>query len=362
MKRLLFVLWAANLGGVQSSITTRIRALHRLGVKADVLLYYSGSGRETFQGVTTYVSNNKRTFAALVEKRAYTAVSFINVKPLVTALRGINYQGKLLYELRGMSTRGLSICADLSARDCGGIIVPSHYVAGLVRQAGHRTGVAVHVVHNAVDTNLFRPASEAVGDMPGHSSKRPILLWIGRLDWNKNFIELLRIILLLRKSGVGFSPWVVTDTNASKYMHRFRQALRLTNLVSEVRLLTNVPRKEMPELYNLTAQTGGCVLSTSRSEGLQNTLLEGMACGCPVVASAVGGNTEIVIDNVTGATYPLGRPAVAADRIGRLFAEEPLRRKYRAAGLKLIREKFSPERHARLFLCVLEKAPNMKRG
>lgn len=362
MKRVLFVLWAANLGGVQSSIMTRIRALKRLDVKADVLLYYSGSGRDTFKGVTTYVANNKRSFAALVARRGYAAVSFINVTPLVAALRDIQYRGKLIYELRGLSQRGLSICSGLSARDCSGIVVPSHYVARLVRAAGPRAGVAVHVVHNAVDTKLFRPFREPVGELNGHSTGRPILLWVGRLDWNKNFIELLRILLLLRERGVCFSPWVITDTNVSKYVHRFHQALRLTRLAPHVRLVANVPRREMPRLYNLTARTGGCVLSTSRSEGLQNTLLEGMACGCPVVTSGVGGNTEIVIDDVTGVTYPLGHPEVAADKIGRLLADETLRRKYQAAGLQLVREKFSPERHARLFLRVLKKVPNMGSG
>ena len=68
-KRILFVLWAANLGGVQSSIMTRIRALRRLGVKSEVLLYYSGAGKETFAGVTTCVTNKVRTFAALVKQR-----------------------------------------------------------------------------------------------------------------------------------------------------------------------------------------------------------------------------------------------------------------------------------------------------
>lgn len=207
-KRILFVLWAANLGGVQSSIMTRIRALRRLGVKSEVLLYYSGAGKETFAGVTTYVTNKARTFAALVKRRKYDAVSFINVKPLIGALRSIKYKGKVVYELRGLSQRGLSICAGLSHRDCGLIIVPSRYVGTLVRKARTDARVAVRLVHNAVDTGLFRPRlrAEPVETALRASRGRPILLWIGRLDWNKNFIELLRIILLLQSEGVSFSP------------------------------------------------------------------------------------------------------------------------------------------------------------
>ena len=61
-------------------------------------------------------------------------------------------------------------------------------------------------------------------------------------DWNKNFIELLRIILLLQSEGVSFSPWVVTDMRVSKYAHRFEQALRVTNLQTHVRVLPGVQR------------------------------------------------------------------------------------------------------------------------
>lgn len=361
-KRILFVLWAANLGGVQSSIMTRIRALRRLGVKSEVLLYYSGAGKETFAGVTTYVTNKARTFAALVKRRKYDAVSFINVKPLIGALRSIKYKGKVVYELRGLSQRGLSICAGLSHRDCGLIIVPSRYVGTLVRKARTDARVAVRLVHNAVDTGLFRPRlrAEPVETALRASRGRPILLWIGRLDWNKNFIELLRIILLLQSEGVSFSPWVVTDMRVSKYAHRFEQALRVTNLQTHVRVLPGVPRRDMPYLYNAAARSGGCVLSTSRSEGLQNTLLEGMACGCPVVTSAVGGNLEIVLDGFTGFTYPVRKPTVAAQKIKELLADEALRQRFVASGLRRVEHMFSPKRHARSFMEVLEQAGSMK--
>src|SRR5690625_1868874 len=151
-KRVLFVLWAANLGGVQSSIMTRIFGLRRLGITADVLFLHPGAGRETFAGVTTYVTNNPRVFAALVKRRRYAAVSFINVTPFIGALRSTNYRGKLIFELRGLSHRGLSVCARLSSKEFGAITVPSQYVADLVERACPDGRIPVHVVYNAVDT------------------------------------------------------------------------------------------------------------------------------------------------------------------------------------------------------------------
>lgn len=359
-RRFLFVLWAANLGGVQSSVVTRIRALRGLGVQSDVLFYHDGAGRASFAGVNTYVSSKPSALAALLKRRAYSVVSFINVKPLVDVLRGVKYRGRMLYELRGLSERGLSICSRLSAAECSAVVVPSRYVARLVRRARPDARLPVHVVYNAVDTALFRPLRAFSAGPYDDGRNRPVLLWVGRLDWNKNFIELLRIVLCLRERGVHVSPWVVSDVQVSKYVHRFRQALRVTGLEKEVRLLADVPRRDMPLLYNFTAASGGCLVSTSRSEGLQNALLEGMACGCPVVTAAVGGNVEIVSDGRTGATYPLGRPDMAADQIARLLTDAALRRRYVAQGLKAVSERFSPTRHAQAFLEMVMGIPPVR--
>lgn len=350
--RILFVLWAANLGGVQSSIHTRIRALQSLGVDADILFRHPGSGLDTFKGVTAYVNNNSKTFGALVTRKHYDAISFINITPSIGPLRQVKFPGKLLFELRGLSVRGLSICMALSPTEFGAILVPSRYVARLVEQACPATPVPVHTLPNAVDTRLFRPLSDlSRKDIP----PRPVILWVGRLDWNKNFIELLRIIRHLLQQRQSVTTWVVADAGASKYLHRFHQAVHAAGLTEQVRFFPNVPRRDMPRLYNVVARSGGCVLSTSRSEGLQNTLLEGMACGCPVVSSAVGGNVEIITDAAHGSLYPLGDPATAAAQITRLLTAPHLHRQLAKAGLKRIKSHFSPRRHALAFLDLLER-------
>src|SRR5262249_56746103 len=50
----------------------------------------------------------------------------------------------------------------------------------------------------------------------------------------------------------------------------------------------------------------------SRAEGMSNALLEAMAAGRPVVATAVGGNTEVVTDGETGLLVPPANPAAIA--------------------------------------------------
>lgn len=65
---------------------------------------------------------------------------------------------------------------------------------------------------------------------------------------------------------------------------------------------------------------------TSFSEGLSITLLESMQCGIPVVATAVGGNPELVVDGRTGYLVPSGDPGAVAERTIRLLQDRELRR------------------------------------
>jgi glycosyltransferase involved in cell wall biosynthesis len=86
-----------------------------------------------------------------------------------------------------------------------------------------------------------------------------------------------------------------------------------------------------PDARRLLADYQFAVLP-SHHEGLPNAVLEAMAAGLPVVATAVGGVPEIVTDGVTGLLVPPRTPADLAAAIGRLAADPALRARLGAAG------------------------------
>jgi glycosyltransferase involved in cell wall biosynthesis len=92
------------------------------------------------------------------------------------------------------------------------------------------------------------------------------------------------------------------------------------------------------------------VLSSKNNEGLPNAVLESMAAGHPVVATAVGGISEIIEDGVTGFLVPPEDPAALAERVVLLLKEPALARTMGEAGRQKVGCEFTMDRMADQFL------------
>ena len=96
------------------------------------------------------------------------------------------------------------------------------------------------------------------------------------------------------------------------------------------------PRGELPLDY---AAADVCV-QASRAEGLGFSVLEALACGTPVVASAVGGLVETVADGITGWTVPPGDAAALAAALRDALDHPDEARRRAAAGREMVRRRF----------------------
>jgi glycosyltransferase involved in cell wall biosynthesis len=103
------------------------------------------------------------------------------------------------------------------------------------------------------------------------------------------------------------------------------------------RALGFVPHDELQRLYARAA----VVACPSRREGFGVACLEAMAHARPVVASAVGGLTDLVVDGETGLLVPPRDPAALRDALERLLADAALRRRLGLAGRRRAQERFS---------------------
>lgn len=131
------------------------------------------------------------------------------------------------------------------------------------------------------------------------SSQELSAITVCRLSAEKDIGTLLKAVDRVRRVHPTFQLIIVGDGAERPHLEQLAAQLDLANHVSFLG-----ERHDIPELL---AQAGFFV-SSSLSEGISLTLLEAMAVGLPVVATAVGGNPEIILPGVTGQLAPAADP------------------------------------------------------
>jgi glycosyltransferase involved in cell wall biosynthesis len=116
-----------------------------------------------------------------------------------------------------------------------------------------------------------------------------------------------------------------------------RRALEL-GLGSRARFLGSVPRETVLRLF----RAADASVLPSAWENFPHTIVEALAVGCPVIATAVGGVPEVVHDGENGLLVPPGDPAALATAIKRFFGDGSLRERLRDAAARSV-EGYSEE-------------------
>ncbi len=98
------------------------------------------------------------------------------------------------------------------------------------------------------------------------------------------------------------------------------------------------------------------LVSASRQEGLPMALLEGMALGLPVVATAVGEVPQVVADGETGYLVEPGVPEAVAQAMDKLLCDAGLRERFGGAGRRRVLEMFSAQRMTAEYVAVYRHA------
>ncbi|WP_259403685.1 glycosyltransferase [Microbispora sp. H10949] len=189
------------------------------------------------------------------------------------------------------------------------------------------------VVPCGVDVTTFNPHVRPL-ERPG----RPRLLSVGRLVPRKGVETTILALQYLRDAEL-----VVAGGPPAAELHRDPEVTRLRWLAAQagvsdrVRFLGRVERDRLPALM----RSATAVVSVPWYEPFGMVALEAMACGVPVVASAVGGQRETVVNNVTGVLVPPRRPAVLARALRRLIDDPVRRTAYGIAGADRARARYN---------------------
>jgi glycosyltransferase involved in cell wall biosynthesis len=212
-----------------------------------------------------------------------------------------------------------------------------------IEQHGRISVRQMVVIPNAVDLELFQPAKQA----PRETNASLRVGFAGQWTPRKGIEELLESWQSVKSAFPGCelhlaggpSVWKnVSDVaGAEKVAEHVRQMER-RGLICCVGAL---PRSAMPRFWN--SLDVAVVPSLYEPFGL--VALEALACGVPVIASAVGGLKEIITDGQSGLLVPAGDAAALACALCTLLTDESLRARL-SAGARLRAHGFSLQRRA----------------
>jgi len=241
------------------------------------------------------------------------------------------------------------------------VVANSHYTARGVRAMAPRA--RLEVLHNPVELERFDPAridrAQARAAL-GEAGTRAMLLGVvGQLSPWKGQDTAIEALRLLCEQGVDAHLLLIGSAKFVARATRFDNrgyVAQLHALVAGAGLQARVSwlgeRTDVPELVRAL----DALLLPSREEPFGRALIEAMALEVPVIATTVGGPSEIVQDGREGYLVPPGEPDAWAQALGRLAEHAELRAALGRAGRQRVEREFTVQRHVAATLALYERA------
>jgi glycosyltransferase involved in cell wall biosynthesis len=353
---ILYLITELSPGGAQSALLRLLKGLSRERFSPTVACLYNGDGAVAHEirrlGIEVFdVRMHRRAdLAALL--RLYHHIRQSRPTILHTHLFHANLPGRVLGRLAGVP---IIVCTEHSmATESEWRYRLDRWTIGLIDRV---TTVSVNVrdfyishvglpadklvvIYNGVELPQAPLASrqEARAAL-GLPLDEPVIGAVSRLDPLKGIDVLLRAMPLLGDCDA----IVVGDGPEQARLEALAASLNVTSRVHWAGYRPDVPGV-LPAL--------DIFVQPSRYEGLPTTILEAMAAGLSVVATAVGGTPEVVVDGVTGLLVPPRDPTALAHAIAVLLRDPNLRRTMGRAGRERVAQHFSVE-------CMVEQTERL---
>jgi glycosyltransferase involved in cell wall biosynthesis len=211
--------------------------------------------------------------------------------------------------------------------------------AGVQKYFRHFPGKSKsRVIYNGYDPEDFRPAAVKDRRELGLPESGTLIGHVANLTFIKDYPTFLRsLALVLKQHPEGYGIIVGEGAMRAEY-----EALAAALGIAERTLFMG----HRTDVLDLVRHFDVCVLASHPlySEGLSNSVAEYMGLEKPVVATAVGGNGELVHDGETGFLVPPGDPRAMAGRISELVSDPELRESMGRRGREFFQNRLTLER------------------
>ncbi len=229
----------------------------------------------------------------------------------------------------------------------------SRHIADYLQYGVGVAGARISQIYNGVDTERFRPAEERA-PIPGCPFTGPEqwrVGWVGRMDAVKDPMTLARAFVRAREltpeAKRRMRLVLVGDGAEHHALRAFFDRPELREFVWFAGERADVPA---------IMRGLDCFVLPSRAEGVCNTVLEAMASRLPVVATRVGGNTELIESGMTGLIVPPADPQALSEALLHYFMEPALARRHAKAARRAVEQRFSLGRMLSDYIGLYERS------
>ena len=347
--KVLFVYQHLILGGCESVLRARVEGLLAHGVLARAWFLNDGAGRRLFAGWEDFLSVGPlERLCRFVERADLDLVSVLDTDEALPTL-GRVFPGPLVVEVHSSYEARLEGLRSLDRARIAAFLAPSRHQAERVRE---RIGPEASLF--AVPNPLSAEFTDAPTP-PSEPRQGPVIAWIGRLDENKNWTELINIARLLSTQHERVRFWIAGREGDPRVGDELYERLQQERLLERFRWFRGVDRKRLVKLLDAVRDSGGAILSTSRRESFGMTIAEALARGCAVVVPDRPPLSALVRHQDTGLCYRPEDPADGAEQLSALLTDASLRLRLAAAGRERVLAAHAPGPSITALFEVLER-------
>lgn len=259
-------------------------------------------------------------------------------------LYGRNNKKKIIFSAH--SEFRLSILTKFLFERTDLLLAVSEYIKKSILDSFGRNKVRVRVVHNAVDTHLFRYEQKWREDIRrafniGDSS---IVLYVGRIKRDKGvhtLIDAIPNVLKETKTRFFFIGGESLGGNLNgSYANLLMDRVRKHNITPFVNFLGSVPLEQLVSFYSAADIV---VVPSIWNDPCPSVVLEAMSSKCAVIGTERGGIPEMIKHGENGILVPDSNPEKLADWLVSLLQAPNLRESFGTKGRKIVESAFSIE-------------------
>ncbi|KAA1190771.1 glycosyltransferase family 4 protein [Paenibacillus sp. B2(2019)] len=346
MMRILYFYKFCILGGVTTQLANRLKFLrHHSEVHFAFLEDYGGAS--AFDGYEhVRILGTVEEIKSYMEVYDFDVIITIDTYELYEALGPVQEGKVIIHEVHTTYSEPLQkLAATKDSLPFHYVITPSAYMKDYLDGIG--IAGAYHI-NNCLDTDLFRYEA-------GIEQEPATILWVGKLDDHKNWSSYLNIAGKLNAKMPELQFMLVGGYTAPDEIKKQLMVKVEQQGIKHFKWIPKVDYDEMHRYYSSVAQNGGLYISTTTNESFGMTVLEAMACRCPVVVPSVGALLELLDGPLSVSLYESGNEEECVDRLSALLEQNSLREGLKSLGEQKARTAYSIEQVGKEYMELLER-------